>query len=217
MNVATAARTRTIRFSTVHRTDYSYGATMSDGYTVAHLLPRDTPHQRVESAAVDVEPPPDEYEEHIDPFGNRVVRLGMHRPHDRLRIVGRSVVAVDVVAPDDPALHGGPSLAEAAQAVRDARGDRVAEIGPFVGATSATPALAQLGELTDDLFDPARPLVDVLRGLSERIHRELQFDAEFTTVSTPHGDVLDARRACARTSPTSRSRRSGRTASQPGT
>ena len=74
----------TTRFSVVHRTEYQYGLPMSDGYTVAHLLPRDTPTQRVVSAEIQVTPDPDEYEEHIDLFGNRVVRIGVHHPHDHL-------------------------------------------------------------------------------------------------------------------------------------
>ena len=86
-----------VRFAVVHRTEYEYSSPMSDGYTVAHLLPRETPTQRVESAAVEVDPEPDEYEEHTDVFGNRVVRLGVHRPHDRLVVTGRCVVDVDAV------------------------------------------------------------------------------------------------------------------------
>ncbi|MBI5090140.1 MAG: transglutaminase family protein [Actinobacteria bacterium] len=171
----------TIRFLTVHRTDYSYGSSMSDGYTVAHVLPRDTPHQRVESASVEVEPQADELEEHLDAFGNRVVRLGMHHPHDRLSVVGRSVVSVDVVAPDAPSLQDGPTLAQAVDAVRHARGDRAVEIGPFVGPTPATPSSRQLDAL-------------IVRGLSRRIHAEFRFDPEFSNVSTPIADVLEARR-----------------------
>ncbi|MEZ5249329.1 MAG: transglutaminase N-terminal domain-containing protein [Ilumatobacteraceae bacterium] len=36
-----------LRFAVVHRTEYEYSSPMSDGYTVAHLLPRETPTQRV--------------------------------------------------------------------------------------------------------------------------------------------------------------------------
>ena len=32
------------RYRVVHRTDYRYGATMIDGYSVAHLLPRGNVH-----------------------------------------------------------------------------------------------------------------------------------------------------------------------------
>jgi transglutaminase-like putative cysteine protease len=184
----------TVRFSTVHRTEYSYGMPMADGYTVAHLLPRDTPHQRVESAVVEVDPTADEFEEHVDSFGNRVVRLGMHHAHANLAVVGRSLVAVDVVPPDDPSLHDGVTWDDAAAMVREARGDRAIEIGPFVGATSATAALPELDAMVDDIFQPGRPLTEVVRDLSAQIHAEFRFDSEFSDVSTPIAAVLEARR-----------------------
>ncbi|MCU1361090.1 MAG: hypothetical protein JWN99_2379 [Ilumatobacteraceae bacterium] len=185
---------KTLRFSVVHRTEYQYGSSMSDGYTVAHLLPRDTPLQRVESAVVDVEPTADEFEEHVDAFGNRVVRLGMHHAHDHLAVVGRCVVSVDVIAPDDPRLHHAVSWEDTVEAVRMARGDRAIDVGPFVGATWATPALAQLDRLVDDIFEPGRPLMDVVRAVSSRIHDEFRFDTDFSDISTPIAVVLDARR-----------------------
>jgi transglutaminase-like putative cysteine protease len=192
MSIATLHET--VRFSVVHRTEYRYAMPMIDGYTVAYLLPRATSHQRVESAMVEVDPAPDEADEHTDPFGNRVMRLGMHQPHEHLAVTGRCVVSVDVIAPDHPVLQSHLTWDDTADAVRTARGDRALEIGPFIGATSATPALPELDHLVDDIFTPGRPLVDVVRDLSERIHHEFQFDAEFSDISTPIAAVIEARR-----------------------
>ena len=57
---------------------------MTDGYTVAHLLQRDTPRQRVAESVVNVTPEPSERDEHVDAFGNRVTQFGVHHPHDEL-------------------------------------------------------------------------------------------------------------------------------------
>ena len=46
------------QYRVVHRTTYRYELPMTDGYTVAHLLPRDTPRQRVAESVVDVTPEP---------------------------------------------------------------------------------------------------------------------------------------------------------------
>ena len=185
---------RAVRFSVVHRTEYSYGSPMADGYTVAHLLPRETPHQHVESSSVDVQPQPDESEEQVDAFGNRVLRIGVHHAHDHLSVVSRCVVSIDVVAPDDRRLSAGAAWDETAQVVRSARGDRAVEVGPFIGATPSTPALPQLDELVADIFQPGRPLIDVVRALSSCIHDEFKFDSEFSTISTPLAAVIHARR-----------------------
>src|SRR5262249_39774213 len=46
----------TVRYEVVHRTTYSYAEAVEVGHTVAHLRPRELAHQRVEDAAVEVEP-----------------------------------------------------------------------------------------------------------------------------------------------------------------
>ena len=69
------------RYTVTHRTQYAYGATMADGYSVAYLLTRATPSQRVLSSVISTEPRVDEYDEWPDVFGNRMVQLGVHQPH----------------------------------------------------------------------------------------------------------------------------------------
>lgn len=182
------------RFEVVHRTDYRYGMAMTDGYTVAHLLPRPTPTQQVVSSELFVEPDADEFTEQSDMFGNRVVRVGIHRPHDHLVITSRSVVDVDApVRPDD---WGSDSMScgEVADAVRRATGDLVCEIGPYSAVTSATPTLDEVVRFSADLLAADRPIVAAVRALSSRIFAEFRFDAEFSDVSTPIADVLQARR-----------------------
>src|SRR5687768_15204802 len=110
MNAPTNAPTSgRLTFSVVHRTEYRYGSEMIDGYTVAHLLPRDTAAQRVLSAEVHVTPDADEYDEHVDVFGNRVVRLGIHHPHHTLGVISRSVVET-AVGPAAAANSGDPGI-----------------------------------------------------------------------------------------------------------
>ena len=79
----------------MHRTEYTYGTAMSDGFTVARLLPRNTPLQTVRHAAIDVSPIPDEWEESLDPFGNRVVHFAVHHPHFSLTVVSHAEVGLD--------------------------------------------------------------------------------------------------------------------------
>ena len=67
---------------------------MSDGYSLAVVMPRPTPWQTVDRAAVTVEPEPDERVERRDVFGNRVIQLGIHHQHDRLTVRATSDVTV---------------------------------------------------------------------------------------------------------------------------
>ena len=90
----TPAAPEAVRYRISHRTTYEYGQPMADGYTVAYLLPRPTPHQVVEAAEVTVDPAPDERSERIDVFGNRVLQLGVHHAHDMLTLHAESEVVV---------------------------------------------------------------------------------------------------------------------------
>src|SRR5688572_4017720 len=115
------------RYRVSHRTTYRYELPMTDGYTVAHLLPRDTPRQRVAESRVNVTPEPSARDEHVDAFGNRVTQIGVHHPHDELVVEAVSTVAVDDPMPLDEI----ESWNDVAARVDLLRGDEAIEVGPF--------------------------------------------------------------------------------------
>lgn len=188
MNVGDPQASRT--FSVVHRTEYQYGIAMSDGYTVAHLLPRDTDHQRVVMAEVHVTPDADEYDEHVDLFGNRVVRLGVHHPHRQLGVTARSTVEIRPQILPEVVL----TWEEAARATRSARGALALEVSPFVAATVATPSIPAVQPFVDRAFPPGRQVIDAVRALCSEIHHGFAFDPGFSDVTTPIEAVVHARR-----------------------
>ena len=51
-----------------------------------------------------------------------------------------------------------------------------------------------LRSLTDDTFTPRRPIIEAVDALNQAIFEGFEFDAGFSTVSTPLNDVLAARR-----------------------
>jgi transglutaminase-like putative cysteine protease len=176
-----------------HRTTYRYSRPMNDGYTVAYLLPRPTPHQVVERAEVEVDPAPDERWERIDVFGNRVLQVGVHRSHDELTLHAASDVVVEP-APDPPP---GVPWETAAAAVRELRGGEALTVRAFVG-RSPYVALdrhgAELRAFAEQAFPPGRPVVEGARALGHEIFETFSFDPTFTDVSTPLSEVLTARR-----------------------
>lgn len=183
----------TTRYRVTHRTSYRYASAMTDGYTVAHLLPRATPWQVVEDAALVIDPVPDQLAEHVDVFGNRVVQFGVHQPHDHLVVDAVSTVAVTVradVRDDTP-------WEEVRALVAGAAGDEALEVGPFAASSQFVDLSAigsRLREIAASSFTPGRGVVDATRDLCDRIFTGFTFDPTFTELSTPLVDVLDARR-----------------------
>lgn len=175
-----------------HETVYEYSSDVTDGYSIAYLLPRDTPTQRVEESSVVSRPTADEYDERDDVFGNHIVQLGLHQPHDRFEVTSLSRVRVSPVALE----AGGPAWEDVVAAGGSLAGDAASEIGPmlartrFVAVGAGGPAL---DALADRAFAPGRPIVDALRALCSEIFSAFAFDPTASDVTTPLDDVIAGR------------------------
>jgi transglutaminase-like putative cysteine protease len=181
------------RFRIVHHTAYRYSMPMTDGYSVAFVVPRTTPWQTVELADVAVLPEPDERIERVDLFGNRVLQLGVHHQHDALSVTATSEVTVEDRVVD----LGGAPWEEAAAAVAELRGSGALDVRPFAGGVAMVSEdgdRAAMQALAGETFTPGVPVVDGARALCRTIHERFEYDPSFTEVSTPLSTVLAARR-----------------------
>lgn len=166
---------------------------MTDGYSVGCLVPRPTDWQVVHDATVRLIPPASEWDSFLDVYGNLVNQFGLHEPHDEMMVEALSVVEVTnrPMPVDDTPWEDVVALA--AEAV----GDLAIDIGMFRSASPLidVPTLStSFRELTDAVFTAGRPIVEALAGLCDSIYRGFEFDAEFSTLSTPLDEVLAARR-----------------------
>lgn len=182
-----------MRYRVTHRTTYRYGARMTDGYTVACLVPRPTDWQRVEESTVRLVPEASEWDSYLDAFGNLVNQFGLHEPHDQLTVEAVSVV--DVAERPRPADDTPWELV--AEQLTTLGGDLATEVG-FFGASSTFVDVAALAGPLEQIarvaFTPGRPIVEAAGALCETIFDEFVFDAGFSNLSTPLNDVLAARR-----------------------
>ena len=183
----------TLHYRVAHRTRYGYALPMSDGYTVAYLLPRPTALQEVRAADVTVTPDPDERVERTDLFGNRVLQIGVHHQHDRLELAAESEVIVATAERPPP----GEPWEVASQRVRALRGADALAVRPFVCSSQYVPLGvhgAALRTIAEEAFAPHTPIVDGVRALCHHIHETFDYDPSFTDISTPLSVVLEARR-----------------------
>ncbi len=181
------------RYRVIHRTTYGYGAMMLDGYSVAHLLARTAPWQYVTRSAVRTEPESDEYDEHIDVFGNRVVQLGLHRAHSGLVVIAESEVDVRPITVP----RADPPWERVVSELAGLRGHQALDVLPFVAASRHVRLADHGGDLQAlaySAFEPGRGLWEATAALSSVIFGSYVFDPTFTEVSTPLGDVLGERR-----------------------
>jgi transglutaminase-like putative cysteine protease len=180
-------------YRVVHLTDYRYGATMLDGYSVACVLARPTPSQRVLSSVVTTTPEADEYDEREDVFGNRVVQFGLHTPHDGLTVM--AITEAVIWAQELPRVD--VAWERVAAIVAGLRGPMALDVAPFAApsrfVTVDRNRLA-LFDLVSQSFQPGRPIVEATIAFCTQIFETFAFDSSFTEVSTPLDVVLDSRR-----------------------
>lgn len=188
---STPSSTRTYRVS--HRTTYRYSSVMTDGYSVGCLVPRPTRWQVVHDATVRLVPPATEWDSFLDAFGNFVNQFGLHEPHDEMVVEALSVVEVS----ERPRPVDDTSWEHVVGIADEASGELAIDTGMFRSASPLidVPALAgSFGAITNEVFTPGRPIVEALDALCQTIFHGFEFDAAFSTLSTPLDEVLTARR-----------------------
>ena len=183
--------TRTYRVT--HRTSYRYGATMTDGYSVACLVPRPTDHQVVHESQVMLVPAASEWDSYLDSFGNLINQFGLHEPHTEMTVAAVSVVEV---IERQPPIDDTP-WEQVVEMVSTAEGDLAIEVGVFRSSSTYVDIAGlgtALGPIATDAFPPGRSIVDAVRALCMHIFEEFEFDPHFSTVATPLDAVLAAGR-----------------------
>ena len=181
------------RYRVVHRTEYRYGATMVDGYSVACVVARPTPSQNVLSSVVTTSPEADERDERDDIFGNKIVQFGLHRPHDGL--VVEAVTEADTWSQELPRVDMGWERVSAT--VSGLRGPIALDVAPFAAPSRFVTVDANrlaLFDLASQSFRPGRPVVEATTAFCAQIFESFAFDSSFTEVSTPLDVVLNERR-----------------------
>lgn len=180
-------------YRVTHRTSYRYGAAMTDGYTVATLVPRPTDWQTVSESDVRLVPAPSEWDSYVDAFGNLVNQFGLHEPHEQL-----TVEAVSIVELRERPMPVDDTPWETVVALTDALGgDQAIEVGFYRGSSTFVDASllgSQLQAIASTTFTPGRPVIEATTALCRQIFDDFEFDAHFSNVSTPLTDVLAARR-----------------------
>jgi len=171
-----------MKLSVLHRTTYRYASTVSTSHHDARLAPRPSEQQRVHSFDVSVTPAPSLIRRRVDYFGNRVLHFDLSEPHQKLEVVASSTVEIDPAS--FPVLRSSPSWEAVAQRLRDDRRRDVLDACQLSFDSPHVPRAALYAEYAAPSFTPGRSLVEAVRDLTRRIHREFEYDPTATDIST---------------------------------
>lgn len=174
-----------------HKTLYQYSIPVSLCHNEAHLVPRSFWFQQCKENALEINPRPAVCKQRQDFFGNQVTYFAVQEPHTSLEVTASSEVEVDLPTYN---LDNPLSWTDARDKIARERAPDLLEARQF---TLDSPFIATRPELFDYVrpsFPDGRPLVQAVRELNERIHKEYAYDPNFTTIATPLADVLHHRR-----------------------
>ena len=180
-----------MKYRVTHITELNYEARVGHCYNVARLLPRELPHQKVLSAALRVEPLPDDYDERLDYFGNRTAYFSIIQPHEQLLVTATSLV--EVSAEPRPALFRSISWEAVRERLRGGPGAEIIDACQYLIDSPFVSGDELLLDYARPSFPAGRPLIEAAQDLMQRIYREFKYDPEFSDLATPLREVLEHR------------------------
>ena len=184
-----------LRYHVLHETRYDYGSSVSLSQQHLHLAPRALAWQQVEEQRIDIDPAPAWRRDGHDAFGNPVTWIAFDAPHDTLRIRSAMTIAVTPYRPGQiekspPWESVRARLAYAAAPPRPEDLDALR----FLFESAHVRIKRELADYAAGCFPPGTPVLAGAQALMARIFREVKFDPEATTVSTPVMEVLEKKR-----------------------
>jgi transglutaminase-like putative cysteine protease len=177
------------RYQVTHRTEYRYSDVVTSSYGRGFLTPRHTAHQRCLSHELRIDPPPADSSTSRDAYGNLSTYFHVTEAHRTLTVTSVSVVEVD---PPPTGVFDSRPARTPWEAARPSGTDGALAI-EFTLDLNPPEITDEVREYAAPSFVPGRPLIEVLRDLTSRIHTDFAYRSGSTTVSTGVAEVLAAR------------------------
>ena len=182
---------RVVQYEVTHSTHFSYEAPVAQCLNELRLTPRVMPTQSVRKSEIIVVPEPAFLHHREDYFGNDVSVFAVFDRHDKLTATARSVVEVEPAAEKAASLTSWESVRDALQEQAD---DAYLEASEFVYRSPYVPIFPEIAKFARKTFDPGAPLLDVVKELNHRIHKEFLYDQKSTSIDSPLQEVLRKKR-----------------------
>lgn len=181
-----------MKYRVTHKTTYQGDQPVSIGLNEAWLQPRETPHQHCDNYQLEALPSPSNMTRRKDYYGNHVWMFAFNRGYDTMTVTSLSEVTL---VPRDLTPH---QQNPAWEQVRDllnahATPEELAAC-EFAFDSPRVRGFAELSDYARRSFPSGRPLLEAVADLTERIHRDFEYDPQATTVTTPVDEVFRLRK-----------------------
>lgn len=182
-----------MRYRIRHSTRYQYQDLVSQCYSLAHLLPRNTWFQRCTRAQITVNPLPATGSDRTDYFGNHSYHFSVQQAHRELEVTADSEVEI-LADRQSLSLDFGASCADVRANLYNLEPEANVWAREFLLDSPMVRAGAALADYARESFPDERPFFSCVRELTDRIYRDFTYDPRFTEVATPLDKVFEHRR-----------------------
>ena len=182
-----------IHYQVVHETRYAYQRPVALSQQLLHLTPRSFAYQECLSHHIGIDPPSQDWINHLDYFGNATKHMTLATPHKNLIVTATAVVALNP-RPSRAQLAGSTPWESLRAQLAISSG--AASIEPYLYCYESPHILcsAELAAYAAPSFTAGRPVLDAALELADRIFRDFEFDSAATTIATPLSEVIAGRR-----------------------
>ena len=182
-----------MKYKVTHITTYKYSDAVGLCHNEARLKPVNTLTQQCMDSQITIEPPPSDFHERTDFFGNRVAYFSIHENHNTLRVT--SVSDVDTSsAPRNLDDYNTMTWEDVAAHIANHRDDETLDARQYTLNSPLIIANQEMVGYAERSFLDGRLILDAVQDLMERIHRDFTYDPHFSNIATPLLDVLKERR-----------------------
>jgi len=178
-------------YKIVHTTSYAYSEPVSLCYNIARLIPRSFDKQVCKKSIVTITPLPDVKEEYEDFFGNKLMYFAIQQEHKKLTVTVSSEVEKITREAPEINLYGGVSWQNVKELTRQSTAAWL-DVQQYIPETAFTAVTPEIKAYAAESYQPGVPMFDATHQLMERIYRDFEFRAGFTTISTPLAEVMKA-------------------------
>ena len=182
-----------MNYKITHTTTYEYADTVAVCHNEARLKPLNTFYQQCLTSEIVIDPPPSDYHERVDFFGNRVAYFSIHSAHKVLKV--SAVSNVNTLSEQrDLDSYNSLEWEKVVAVFKEQRDDDTLDAQQYRLNSPLVIANQEMVQYAERSFLEGRLIIDAVQDLMERIHRDFTYDPHFTTIATPLLDVLKHRR-----------------------
>ena len=175
-----------------HITTYDYSQRVSLCHNLAHLIPCAGPRQVCRETDLQIDPVPAVMNAYQDYFGNPVTFFTIQEPHRQLVVRAEHTTEVEPYPKPNPALT--PAWEDVRDRLASDRDPDCLDGAQYVFDSPYIRTNSELAAYAAPSFPKGRPFLEAVLDLTERIHKEFEYDPRATTLSTTLSEVLAGRR-----------------------